>query len=87
MTASNSRECLESFIGARLTGVLLDAYADASYKTLIFDDGRGLTFSGEGAFWAESKEGISRAIARRKAELKKTQIELEKMLKLATGDF
>ena len=87
--ASNTTECLEEFIGRTVVGVLISALPvnrpdlARGTRTLVFGDGCGLTFNSNGAFWAESKEDINRALKERETELRKTQGCLEAVLRLA----
>lgn len=87
--ASNTRDCFSTFIGCKVVGVLFDALPltdrslAAGNKTLVFDDGHGLTISSNGSYWTESPETIKRAIDQKKKELARTQDELSGVLQLA----
>jgi hypothetical protein len=89
MTASNTRDCFREFVGKRVKGVLFDALPvnrvdlSAGNKTLVFDDGRGLTFANNGSYWIDSADEVKRAIDLVKADLKKAQKEIKGVLSLA----
>lgn len=86
MTASNTHECFTEFIGQKVTGVLFDALPDhrrdlaRGTKTLIFEDGRGLTISSHGTYWIDSVKDIQHALKRAEEELRKTQARLANVL-------
>lgn len=92
MSAANTRECFSEFIGRSVVGVLSDALPPhdhrlaAGNKTLVFDDGRGLTISRNGAHWIENKASIDSAIEAKRRELQRVQGELADALKLAGGE-
>jgi len=89
--SSNSKDCFREFIGQRVKGVLFDAMppnptsnaGNAGSKTLIFEDGRGLTISSTGTFWVESKKNIDMAIIYKSNELTNLTNDLKDVLKLA----
>jgi hypothetical protein len=89
MAASNTKECFRECIGKKIVGVLFDTLpvgrrdlAVGTY-TLVFDDGSGLTFKHNGAFWQESKEEIRQGIDNAKENLKHATTELEGVLEVA----
>lgn len=88
MTA-NTRDCIRGFIGQKVVGVLFDTLPlnrkdlARGTKTLIFEDGRGLTFSDNGSYWPESAEEVKRAVEQTRRHLETTQRELEGVLTLA----
>lgn len=69
-----------------MTGLLFDAFpggrADParSDKTLIFEDGRGLTITSCGAYWIDSPEDIRSAISKIQREIGERQAELATQL-------
>lgn len=87
--ASNTRDCFREAIGHTIVGVLFNALPinrrdlASGNKTLVFDDGTGLTISDNGSFWRESKSDIDRAIRLRERELRQSQQEIEEVLTLA----
>lgn len=89
MQTSNTRGCFSCCIGRRVVGVLFDALPlgrrdlAAGNKTLVFEDGYGLTIATRGSYWTESKSDIAQAIDRKKAELDQTSAELKDVLELA----
>lgn len=89
MPASNTRDCFSEFIGQKVVGCLFDALPvsrrdiASGTKTLVFEDGRGLTISSKGTFWIESKNEVDSAIRAKKQELAATQKEIAGVLELA----
>jgi hypothetical protein len=89
MAASNTNECFREVVGLRVKGVLFNALPigrrdlSGGNKTLIFEDGRGLTISTNGSFWIESAEEVARAISIAKDKLKASQRDLKDVLDLA----
>ncbi len=89
MTAANTGECFEEFIGQELRGVLFDALPvnrrdiASGTKTLVFADGRGLTLASNGSFWIDGAEEVGRAIRAAERQLANTRQRLEGVLSLA----
>lgn len=89
MAASNTRECFSECIGRKVVGVLFNALPTGwqdianGTKTLVFDDGRGLTISSTGTFWQESADDINQAVRVQRAELEARKRELADVLALA----
>jgi len=89
MPASNTKDCFREFVGKRIKGVLFDALPwsrldlAAGTKTLVFEDGRGLTVASNGSFWIDSADDVKIAIDRVKRELKANQRDVKDVLKLA----
>lgn len=89
MAASNTKECFRESVGKRIVGVLFDALPphrpDLSLgnKTVIFDDGTGLTFGGNGSYWQESRADIERAVERAREELARRKRDVEDVLQAA----
>lgn len=89
MPASNTNDCFSEFIGQRVVGTLFGALPPSrrdiacGTKTLVFEDGRGLTISERGSFWIDSAEDVKRAIDIKKRELDKTKQEIKGVLGLA----
>lgn len=88
MAASNTKDCFREVVGKRVKGVIFDALPRNSAvsdgtKTLIFDDGTGLTIASNGSFWRESSEEISRAISIKKTELEAAKRDIEDVLTAA----
>lgn len=87
--ASNTRECFSSLIGCRVVGVLFDALPigrrdlSAGTRTLVLDDGRGLTIASNGSYWIENADEIQRAIDAVRERLDATKAEIAGVLKLA----
>lgn len=89
MPASNTSDCFRASIGKKVVGF----YERGEYsgvlectltkRTLVFDDGTGLTFCSNGAYWLESAEEVRRAIAVVKGELDRTERGLRDVLALA----
>ena len=69
MAASNTKECFRECVGKKVVGVLFDVMplgrSDLSIgtKTLLFDDGSGLTISSKGTFWSQRPKEVKLAIA------------------------
>lgn len=86
---SNTRECFSEFIGQRVIGALFDAFPVSrrdlagGTKTLVFEDGRGLTIASNGSFWVENPDEVRRAVDSKTRELQKAGNEIEAVLKLA----
>lgn len=75
MPESNTTELFESAVGKKIIGVLLNfsgapqlAGDQVGNRTYIFDDGSGLTFRSNGAFWGESRKSILGELRRRRSE-------------------
>lgn len=89
MAASNTRECFTETIGRRVVGVLFDALPvgnpslRSGNKTLVFDDGTGLTFSSNGTFWRESASDVRRAASQRADQLRGVEAELAEVLEVS----
>jgi hypothetical protein len=89
MVASNTKDCFREFVGQRVKGLLFDALPNgrdnlsSGTKTIIFEDGRGLTIAGNGSFWIDGPDEINLAIKRSKAELKRISRDLSDVLALA----
>lgn len=87
--ASNTPDCFSEFIGQKVVGALFNALPvnrkdlSRGTKTLIFEDGRGLTISSIGTYWIENAEEITRAVRATERKLKATQRELAGVLDLA----
>jgi hypothetical protein len=87
--AANTRECFSVCVGRQVVGVLFNACPPSrpdlavGTKTLVFDNGCGLTVAENGTFWIESVETINLAVDQRKAYLKTATAELEGVLALA----
>lgn len=87
--ASNTRECFREVVGRTVIGVLFDALplsrADLARgtKTLIFDDGSGLTIASNGSYWQETAEDVERAISRERKRLEDAQQNIAAVLELA----
>jgi hypothetical protein len=92
MCASNTRDCFRAFVGQKVIGLLFNALPvnrrelAAGNKTLVFDDGRGLTIAANGSFWIDSADDVQRAIVIARNALHATQAELADVLALA-GDL
>jgi hypothetical protein len=89
VSTANTRDCFSTFIGQRVKGVLFDALPVArrdlasGTKTLVFEDGRGLTISSKGTYWVESVRDVQRAIRQQEKALSTTMDELAGVLQLA----
>lgn len=89
MPASNTKDCFREFIGHTVKGVLFDALPvgrgdlQGGNKTLVFDDGRGLTFAHNGSYWIDSADDVKRAIAITKGMLEAAQRDAKAILALA----
>lgn len=89
MPASNTPACFEEFINQKMVGVLYDALPvnrrdlAAGTKTLIFEDGRGLTITSSGAYWIDAAEEVNRAIVQLHEELQRTKARIANVLKVA----
>lgn len=89
MTTSNTHECFTEFIGQKVVGCLFNACPPqdralaSGTKTLVFEDGRGLTIASNGSYWTESVETIKRAVRIRERELRDTESEIRGVLAVA----
>jgi hypothetical protein len=89
MVASNTKECFRECIGKRVIGVLFDAMPPgrtdiaSGTKTLLFDDGSGLTISSKGTFWVERPVEVKRAIGEAHSKLCRNQRDLKDVLDAA----
>ena len=83
MAAANTQDCFRELIGKRVVGMLFDALPGRSdlnrgTKTILLEDGTGLTISSHGTFWRESAADIKDALAIQRAELQKLKADLER---------
>lgn len=90
MAASNTKDCFRECVGKKIKGVLFDALPNGSRrdlsdgtKTLVFNDGTGLTISASGTFWRENAEEVSRAIQRKRTELEDNGRDIKDVLTAA----
>lgn len=89
MVASNTKDCFRECVGKKVVGVLFgalpvgDADIDSRTKTLVLDDGRGLTISSNGSFWIDSADDVRRAVKKKRDELNATEGEIAEVLALA----
>lgn len=87
--ASNTKDCFRAVIGRTVKGVLFDAMPPNRHdlrqgnKTLVFEDGTGLTICNNGSFWLESKEAIDTACRLKAKELADLQRETADVLNAA----
>lgn len=88
---ANTRACFSEFVGQRVIGVLFDALPQSrkdiagGTKTLIFEDGRGLTIAANGSYWIDSADDVGRAVRATARELDVTAAQLRDALALAGG--
>ena len=86
---SNTFECFRDCIGRTVVGVMRDALPASrrdiaeGTKTLVFDDGTGLTVASNGSYWRESKRAIEQAIGMRMRELESAQRDIQDVLEAA----
>jgi hypothetical protein len=89
VAASNSRDCFKECVGKKVTGVLFDAFPirridlSSGSKTLIFDDGSGLTVASNGSFWTETAKDVKWAVDARIRELSDVKTEIAAALSVA----
>jgi hypothetical protein len=89
MAASNTDDCFREFFGLKLVGLIGDVWPlrsqseNTTYKTLIFEDGRGITLSSNGSWWVASKEDVSKAVGTLRNILEKQKKDIEEVAKLA----
>ncbi len=89
MPAANTHEAFSDFIGQKVVGVLFNALPHnrrdiaSGTKTLVFEDGRGLTFASNGSYWIGRADEVRRAVEVRERELLATESELAGVLALA----
>jgi hypothetical protein len=87
--ASNTRDCFRYLIGREVKGVLFDALPvnrrdpAAGTKTLILDNGEGLTVTSKGTYWIDAAEDVAQAIRAKKRELVQLSEELQRVLEAA----
>ncbi len=88
-TTANTKGCFREFIAQRVVGVLFDALPlgdkgiAAGTKTLVFEDGRGLTITSHGTYWVDGAADIARAADRARLALRAAQIDLAAVIDLA----
>lgn len=86
---SNTPDCFRDCVGRQVTGVLFDTFPLGRYdlsggtKTLIFDDGYGLTISSNGSYWIENPEDVQRGLARKQRELMQIDADLIEAVRYA----
>ena len=91
MTASNTRDCFRACIGKRVVGLLFDTLPlgrpdlSAGNKTVIFDDGSGLTISSNGSYWLEVEEHIAEGIKSKKRALELVKQDIQEVVDLANA--
>jgi hypothetical protein len=89
MAASNTKECFRESVGKRIVGVLFNALPFGRHdlahgcKTLVFDDGTGLTLADNGSYWQENKADIQRAVDVQRDELSRAKADIEDVLRVA----
>jgi hypothetical protein len=89
MPASNTKDCFREFIGQKLVGVLFDGLPLSRHdlasgsKTLVFEDGRGLTIASNGTYGIDSAEDVRAAVRRTERALSSTMDDLAGALRLA----
>lgn len=77
--ASNTNDCFREFIGQRVKGLVMAADS----RTLVFEDGRGLTVHHNGSFWVTAKQEVDRAIEERRQHLRHVEREIQDVLALS----
>lgn len=88
-TAANTQRCFSEFIGQRVIGVIFNALPvarrdiAAGTKTIVFEDGRGLTISSTGSYWIDSADDVRRATDAKARELETVAREIKSVLDLA----
>ena len=93
MTTSNTNECFTDLIGHEVVGVLFDALPvhrgdlARSTKTLVLDDGTGLTISSNGSFWRESEEEVRRAVVSEAKRLQDVKARIKGVLQVAGARY
>lgn len=86
MAASNTFDCFRECVGLKVVGVLKSAMPPsdrrlaAGTKTLVFEDGTGLTIAPNGSYWRERKDEIDKAIRIRQRELEANRSDIEDVL-------
>ena len=89
MSVANTQDCIRDLIGKTIVGVLFNAlpvkHGDLAVgtKTLVFDDGTGFTFNSRGAFWAETADDTTKAVKKKRDELRLAEQEIEDVLVVA----
>ncbi len=89
MPASNTLSCFEEFFGQKFIGILVgelplnDKSVSSKTKTLVFEDGRGLTISSNGSYWVNNAKDVSLAIQRVRERLERNSGSLRTILELA----
>lgn len=90
VAASNTKDCFRECVGMRVKGVLFDALPNSSQhlasgtKTIVFEDGTGLTIASNGSFWREGSEEVGRAIKSKRSELEANKRDIKDVL-IAAG--
>ncbi len=80
--ASNTDDCFRECIGHQVKGILIEAES----RTLVLDDGRGLTISHNGSYWIASAADLTHAIAKRRQHLRHVEREIQDVIALAGAD-
>ena len=94
MAAANTIECIRSFVGEEIKGVLIGSRpapgthnGDMRTYTLVLASGRGFTFAanpgGYMVWWEEQPDDLKRELARRADELRATGVDLADVLAMA----
>ncbi len=89
MASANTFDCFRECVGKKVVGVLNGAIPTsrrdlaAGTKTLVFDDGTGLTIASNGSYWTERKDEIERAIRIQKAKLEANERDIQDVLTVA----
>lgn len=84
MPASNTLDCFHEFVGQRLVGLTLGRTPSGSeVRTLVFEDGRGLSISSNGSYWVSPAEVVRCRIDEMRDELERTRRDIERVLALS----
>lgn len=89
MATSNTTDCFREIIGLKVQGLLFNALPvnrpdlQPGNKTIVFEDGTGLTISSNGSYWRESRQDIELAARQRRKELDALERETREVLALA----
>jgi len=86
---SNTPDCFREFVGKRMIGLLFNAFPrgrrdlSVGSKTLVFEDGRGLTISSNGSYWVEEADAVKSAVLEHAKELDAVKREIAEVIVLS----
>lgn len=88
MSASNSIECIDQFIGEKLIGVIEDwSHSDITKcKALVFESGYALVLGENGSYWSVDEKEVQHVVSNMQKYYKQLLHRQEQLLKFADQD-